>query len=129
MWVGGAVAGGAVVGEHHEALFEEEVFDYGMLPFRSDPRLTDAEHVDEEELDGQTPTCYDGGRGASGTVGLEGADAGSVDAFCAHIVSDARARTNVGWEERAHGEVEPIGVAGEGILRAFGVRVQRSHDG
>ena len=69
------------MGDAHVTFFEEEVFDQSVLSFRGDPRLADAEHVHEEELDGQAPARYESGRGATGTVGLKGTDARGVAAF------------------------------------------------
>ena len=60
--------------EEREDITEEEE-PIERNPFR---RWAD---VDEEELDGQTPTCYEGGRGTSGPVGLEGPDACGIEAF------------------------------------------------
>ena len=76
------------MGDDHVPFFEEEVFDQGVFPLRSDPRFTDAEHVHEEELDGQAPARDKGGGGASGAVGLQSTDARSVDAFRNHVVPD-----------------------------------------
>jgi len=129
MRVGRNAAGGTVVGDDHEACFEEKVFDKCMLPFRGDPRLTDAEYVHEGELDGHTPSCNEGGWGASGAVGLECPDACGVDAFRGHVIPNARAWAEMGVDKTADWEIESFVVAGMGFFGAIRIRVLRRHGG
>ena len=117
------------MGNDHVPSFEEQVLYQSVFPLWGDSCFADAEDVHQEELDGEAPTRDEGGWRASGTIGLEGADASSVEAFGSHVVPDARAGANVGLEEMADGEIEPMGIVGKGVLRAFRVGVQRCHDG
>ena len=87
-----------------------------MLSFWSEPGLADAEHVQEKKLDGLAPSRDKGGRGASGAVGLECADARGVEAFRRQVVSNARARAKVGVNKSADWEGEPFVIGGVGFF-------------
>ena len=52
-----------------------------MFPLWGDSGFADAEDVYQEGLDGEAPPRYESRRGTAGSVGLEGAKAGSVGAF------------------------------------------------
>ena len=73
--------GSAVVRDDHVPILQEEILEQGVFPLWCDSCFADAEHIHEEELDGETPAGNEGGWGAPGTVRLHGTEASSVAAF------------------------------------------------